>query len=179
MKKGLGKMLIPLIGISISFFIAWFILDSLLLGLVYGILVLLGIMFLQKAAAKKQKFYHDIESAYNFVNLMNIQMLSTNSTYEAYEGITNYLDVDFANITSMYLLTGRERPCYVGQTPSLLTDLYSQECYLRQIEEHDCPLAVLGTTETLVILDDSVILVVAGVSNTAKFVVGSLVTSVF
>ena len=56
--------------------------------------------------------------------------------------------VDFANITSMYLLTGRERPCYVGQTPSLLTDLYSQECYLNQIEEYDCPLAVLGTTGT-------------------------------
>jgi len=56
--------------------------------------------------------------------------------------------IDFANITSMYLLTGRERPCYVGQTPSLLTDIYSQECYLKQVEEYECPLAVLGNTET-------------------------------
>lgn len=56
--------------------------------------------------------------------------------------------VDFANVTSMYALTGRERPSYVGQTPSLLTDLYSQECYLKEISEYSCPLAVLGTTET-------------------------------
>lgn len=54
--------------------------------------------------------------------------------------------IDFANMTSMYLLTGRERPCYVGQTPSLLTDLYSQECYLQEISKYDCPLAVLGST---------------------------------
>ena len=56
--------------------------------------------------------------------------------------------VDFANVTSMYALTGRERPSYVGQTPSLLTDLYSQKCYLREISEYSCPLAILGTTET-------------------------------
>lgn len=56
--------------------------------------------------------------------------------------------LDFANVTSMYLLTGRERPCYVGQSPSLLTDLYSQECFLNEISGYDCPLAVVGTTET-------------------------------
>lgn len=56
--------------------------------------------------------------------------------------------LDFANITSMYLMTGRTRPCYVGQSPSLLTDLYSQECFLAEISEYDCPLAVLGSTET-------------------------------
>lgn len=54
--------------------------------------------------------------------------------------------LDFANVTSMYLLTGRERPAYVGQMPSLLTDLYSQEQFLKEIAEYDCPLAVLGTT---------------------------------
>jgi len=54
--------------------------------------------------------------------------------------------LDFANVTSMYLLTGRERPAYVGQMPSLLTDLYSQEQFLKEIEEYDCPIAVLGTT---------------------------------
>lgn len=56
--------------------------------------------------------------------------------------------LDFANVTSMYLLTGRTRPCYVGQSPSLLTDLYSQECFLDEIAEYDCPLVVVGTTET-------------------------------
>lgn len=57
--------------------------------------------------------------------------------------------LDFSNVTSMYLMTGRTRPCYVGQSPSLLTDLYSQECFIDEIEQNDCPLAVLGTTETM------------------------------
>ncbi len=56
--------------------------------------------------------------------------------------------LDFANVTSMYALTGRERPSYVGQTPSLLTDLYSQKCYLDEISGFDCPLAIVGTTES-------------------------------
>lgn len=56
--------------------------------------------------------------------------------------------LDFANITSMYLMTDRVRPCYVGQSPSLLTDLYSQQCFLEEISEYDCPLVVMGTTET-------------------------------
>ncbi len=55
--------------------------------------------------------------------------------------------IDFANITSLYALTGRERPCYVAQTPGLLTDLYSQECYLDEVAQYDCPLAIVGTTE--------------------------------
>jgi len=104
MKKGIGKMMLPLMGMLIGTLIAWFILDSILLGSVYGILVLLAIMFLQKLQAKKAVFYHNIESSYNFVNLMNIQMLSTSSTYEAYEGITTYLDIDFSNINSSDLV---------------------------------------------------------------------------
>ena len=56
--------------------------------------------------------------------------------------------LDFANVTSLYLMTGRVRPCYVGQSPSLLTDLYSQECFFDEISKYDCPLAVVGTTET-------------------------------
>lgn len=54
--------------------------------------------------------------------------------------------LDFANVTSLYLLTARIRPCYVGQSPSLLTNLYSQECFLEEISEYDCPLAIMGTT---------------------------------
>lgn len=60
----------------------------------------------------------------------------------------NQTFLDFANVTAMYLMTGRKRPCYVGQSPSLLTDLYSQECFLKEIAEYDCPLAVFGTTES-------------------------------
>lgn len=56
--------------------------------------------------------------------------------------------IDFANVTSMYLLTERVRPCYVGQSPSLLTDLYSQERFLDEISKYDCPLAVVGTSDS-------------------------------
>lgn len=83
--------------------------------------------------------YDDVSTA--FVNQFTAifdYLLDSDQTY-----------IDFANVTSMYLLTGRVRPGYVGQTPSLLTDLYSQECYLKEISEYDCPLAVLGTTGSL------------------------------
>lgn len=55
--------------------------------------------------------------------------------------------IDFANITSLYFFTDRKRPSYVGQTPSLLTNLYSQQNYLEEVSKYDCPLAILGTTE--------------------------------
>ncbi len=55
--------------------------------------------------------------------------------------------IDFANITSLYLLVGKTRPCYVGQVPSLLTDLYSQECFLNEISKYDCPLTIIGVSE--------------------------------
>lgn len=55
--------------------------------------------------------------------------------------------LDFANVTSLYMLTGRERPFYVGQSPSLLTDLNSQKCFLDEISQYKVPLAVLGTTD--------------------------------
>lgn len=60
----------------------------------------------------------------------------------------NQTFIDFADVTSLYALTGRKRPFYVGQSPSLLTDLYSQECYLNELAKYDCPLAVMGITET-------------------------------
>ena len=56
--------------------------------------------------------------------------------------------IDFANLTSLYALTDRKRPSYVGQTPSLLTDIYSQEEYLKQVESFDCPIALLGNSKS-------------------------------
>jgi hypothetical protein len=56
--------------------------------------------------------------------------------------------LDFANMSGLYVLTERQRPCYVGQSPSLLTDLYSQECFLEEISQYDCPLVIWGTSET-------------------------------
>lgn len=54
--------------------------------------------------------------------------------------------LDFSNITTLYLLTDRERPFYVAQSPSLLTNEYSQERYLEEISEYKVPLAIVGTT---------------------------------
>ena len=89
-------MLSPLIGLLV----AWYILDSILLGIVYALVILIATMFLLKKYKKKEKMFHNIDAAYNFVNLMNISMLSTNSVYEAYKSIENYIDVDFANIAN-------------------------------------------------------------------------------
>ena len=72
----------------------------------------------------------------SFTNIFN-ELLTEDQTF-----------IDFANITSLYLMTGRTRPCYVGQSPSLLTDLYSQECFFDEVSRYDCPLTIIGTTET-------------------------------
>ncbi len=55
--------------------------------------------------------------------------------------------LDFANITALYAFVGRERPFYVTQSPSLLTDLRSQQYFLEEVGSHEAPLAVIGNTE--------------------------------
>ena len=57
-------------------------------------------MFLLKQNEKNVEFYHNIDASYEFVNLLNVQMLSTNNIYEAYQSIENYIDVEFSNISN-------------------------------------------------------------------------------
>ena len=81
-------------------------------------------------------------------------MIYSDETKSMVEGFREVFDVlleedqtfiDFANLTALYYLTNRVRPCYVGQSPSLLTTETSQKYYINEIEEYDCPLAVIGT----------------------------------
>ncbi len=59
----------------------------------------------------------------------------------------NQTYLDFANMTGLYGLVGRDRPSYVGQLPSLLTDLYTQEQFLNGlIDRYDAPIALLGNS---------------------------------
>ncbi|SDA65584.1 hypothetical protein SAMN02910368_01829 [Lachnospiraceae bacterium G11] len=77
----------------------------------------------------------------------------TKSVYLPFERIFNLLltddqtFVDFANITGLYALTDREYPCYVSQTPSLLSNLSSQEHYIEEIKSSDAPLAIIGNKD--------------------------------
>ncbi len=98
--KKWSKWIYLTIGFILSFILSWFILDSIFLALAYGIVILLGILYIQKQILKRDQFFHHIDSAYHFVNLMNIQMLSTNNVYEAYKSIENYIDVDFSNMSN-------------------------------------------------------------------------------
>lgn len=100
MKKKMNKILIYLIGVVVSLLVSWYILDSLLLAIAYSIAVVLAIMFLLKQNEKNVEFYHNIDASYEFVNLLNVQMLSTNNIYEAYQSIENYIDVEFSNISN-------------------------------------------------------------------------------
>lgn len=86
---------------------------------------------------KERIAYDDATSAFinKFQDVFEV-LLEENDTF-----------LDFANVTSLYMLTGRQRPFYVGQSPSLLTDLYSQECFLDEISNYSVPLAILGTTD--------------------------------
>ena len=80
--------------------IAWFVLNSLLLALAYGIALIIFYMFILKQIKINKRIFHCIDASYNFVNLMGMQMISTKSVYEAYKNIENYLDVDFSNISN-------------------------------------------------------------------------------
>lgn len=100
MRKKTNEILTYIIGVIASLLVSWFILDSLLLAIAYSIAVILAIMFLFKQSKKNDDFYHKINASYEFVNLMNVQMLSSTSVYEAYQSIENYVDVEFTNISN-------------------------------------------------------------------------------
>ena len=98
--KKFKNLLYFIIFLFVATFTVWYATNSLLLSLAFDILILIGMIRIKKLNTKKNKLIHDIDAAYNFVNLMNIQMLSTTSVYEAYKSIENYIDADFANIDS-------------------------------------------------------------------------------
>lgn len=95
-----NDIVILLLGFCSGMLAAWYILDSIIFGALYGMVVVLGIMFILKKRKKKDEMFHNIDAAYNFVNLMNVSMLSTTSVYEAYKSIENYVDADFANMSN-------------------------------------------------------------------------------
>lgn len=105
MAKKQNSILIFILASVISLFIAWYVLDSLMLAFAYVILVCLGVFDIINRSSIDNKKYRNISDAYNFVNLMNVQMISTNSVYEAYKSVENYISIDFANIANEDLHT--------------------------------------------------------------------------
>ena len=100
MEKKQNNIIIIILACVISLFVSWYIFDSLVLSAAYTFLVFaLCLNILNKAKNDSIK-YKNIDSAYNFVNLMNTQMISTKSIYEAYKSIENYISIDFANISN-------------------------------------------------------------------------------
>lgn len=95
-----NDIIVLLLGFTAGMLLSWYILDSILLAIAYGVFIVVGIMFILKKRKKKDEMFHNIDAAYNFVNLMNVSMLSTNSIYEAYKSIENYVDADFANMSN-------------------------------------------------------------------------------
>ena len=100
MRKKMNEVITYVVATIFALMISWYVLDSLLLAIAYSIAVDLAIMFLLKQKQINDRFYHNIDISYNFVNLMNVQMLSTNNVYEAYQSIENYIDIEFANISN-------------------------------------------------------------------------------
>lgn len=76
----------------------------------------------------------------------------TGEFYSSFDKIFNLLlkkeetFIDFANITSLYAFTNRERPFYISQSPGLLSDLNSQEQFLTQISSKSIPIVIIGNT---------------------------------
>ncbi|MCI5745645.1 MAG: hypothetical protein MR270_05120 [Erysipelotrichaceae bacterium] len=100
MKKVFNKTLLLVLLLLLITLLAWYILESFLLSIAFLLLILISLLPLRKKYVQMKVMYHNIDALYNFVNLLNIQMLSTTSVYEAYKGIENYVDIDFANISS-------------------------------------------------------------------------------
>ena len=73
-----NDIVILLLGFCGGMLAAWYILDSIIFGALYGMVVVLGIMFILKKRKKKDEMFHNIDAAYNFVNLMkHIKALKT------------------------------------------------------------------------------------------------------
>lgn len=101
MLKKIINNYLPIFAIVIvAFMISWYILDSILLAIAYSMCVLVASMTLKKRIYIRNKKNHNIDAMYNFVNLMNVQMLSTTNVYEAYKSIESYVDIDFTNIAN-------------------------------------------------------------------------------
>lgn len=93
--------LIPVIVVIIfSFVLGFYLLNKFFLALLYALLNGTLSYFVLKKNGKNKLLLKRIDSAYDFVNLMNIQMLTTSSLFEAYKSIENYLDNDFFNISN-------------------------------------------------------------------------------
>jgi len=86
----------------------------------------------------EQRFAYDAESAKLVGNFKKVfdGILENDETF-----------IDFANMTALYELTGRTKPVYVAQSPSLLTNLYSQGQFFKQLERYKVPVAITGYTD--------------------------------
>lgn len=98
-----------------------------------------------------------------------VQMSETVSeTIASYEKVFDLLldeedtFLDFMNISFLYSALGRECPVYAAQSPGHLSGEYTQEAFIRQIEERKdrIPLAILPASDS-VELD--------GISNTSRY----------
>lgn len=97
-KRSQSDIIVILISLIVSLFISWYILDSLILAIAFSILVVIGCLHILKRSKEDSLKYTRIDRTYNFINLMNVQMLSTSSVYEAYKSIENYVSNDFINL---------------------------------------------------------------------------------
>ena len=100
MKIKTSNLIIIIIVTVISFILGYFLLNNLLFSFIYCLTNGILSFFMIKKKDKNKLLLKRIDNAYDFVNLMNIQMLTTNSLFESYKSIENYLDYDFANISS-------------------------------------------------------------------------------
>lgn len=71
---------------------------------------------------------------------------------EIYIPLKNFMDatlsedetyLDFSDQTLFYALLERKKPCYINQSPSLLNSEFSQLLFISEIEDVDCPYALL------------------------------------
>lgn len=127
--------------------------------------VLLSIIFVTQAPLKSNAtaFIGAVENA----NLQDVsinehtqnkekRIVQNEPTAQFYRNFQKLFDVllsedetffDFANITSVYAFTNRVRPFYTAQSPSLLTNEFSQKLFLEEVGHYKTPLAITGNVD--------------------------------
>lgn len=102
--KKTSELLKVILLLSVSFLLSYFILESMFCALSFSVFSLILIIKIIKI--KKQNYSNNekVKNICRFINLINSQMLTSKSIYEAYQKIEDELPNDFLNMSELDMI---------------------------------------------------------------------------
>ncbi len=98
MKRNKNLILSCILVSLFSFLVSYYLLNSFVLAFLFTILANGSVIMIFSYKTKDTIKQNHLDNSYNFINMLNVQMLVNKNVYEAYKSIENFIDVDFANI---------------------------------------------------------------------------------